>query len=128
MENKFAHLHQVMQAYVDEHKLAGLITMLAQRGQVVHFECFGKMDLDPLTPYLKGHGFGLGVTVLTDVSQSGMPGSEGAYWWGGAANTYFWIDPEEGLIGITLPQLAPVGHYPFQEKFKVLSYQAIGGA
>ncbi len=33
-----------MQAYVDQNKLAGLITMIARRGKVVHFERFGLRD------------------------------------------------------------------------------------
>ena len=37
---------KAMQSYVDERKLAGLITMIARRGQVLHFECFGMMDIE----------------------------------------------------------------------------------
>lgn len=33
----------VMQSYVEENKLAGLMTMVARRGKVVHFERFGMM-------------------------------------------------------------------------------------
>src|SRR5450759_1600515 len=40
----------VMQDYVDQHKLAGIITMLARRGEVVHFECFGMMDIEADKP------------------------------------------------------------------------------
>lgn len=77
----------------------------------------------PLTPYLKGHGF----AVITNVAQSGMLGSEGTYWWGGGANTFFWVDPREKLIGLIMPQLAPVDHLLIQREFQVLSYQAIVG-
>ncbi len=35
----------VMQGYVDEGKVAGVMTMVARRGKVVHFEKFGKMDI-----------------------------------------------------------------------------------
>lgn len=83
------------------------------------------IDFDPLTPYLRGHGFGLGFAVLTDVAQSGMLGSEGAFWWGGAANTFFWVDPREELIGLIMPQFTPTGHYPIQGEFQELCYQAI---
>jgi CubicO group peptidase (beta-lactamase class C family) len=37
---------KAMQSYVDQGKLAGLVTMIARRGQVFHFECFGMMDIE----------------------------------------------------------------------------------
>lgn len=83
------------------------------------------IQLDPLTSYLKGHGFGLGFAVITNVAQSGMLGSEGAFWWGGAANTFFWVDPREKLIGLIMPQFMAVAHYPIQREFQELCYQAI---
>jgi CubicO group peptidase (beta-lactamase class C family) len=43
-------LREAMQSYVDEGKLAGLITMIARRGQVLHFECFGMMDIQANKP------------------------------------------------------------------------------
>ena len=39
-------ISQVMQNYVDQHKLPGILTMLARRGEVVHCECFGMMDIE----------------------------------------------------------------------------------
>ena len=35
-----------MQRYVDENKLPGLITMVARKGKIVHFEKYGMMDED----------------------------------------------------------------------------------
>ncbi|HLY28251.1 MAG TPA: serine hydrolase domain-containing protein, partial [Aggregatilineales bacterium] len=43
-------ISKVMQGYVDQRKLAGLITMLARRGEIVHFECFGMMDVEANKP------------------------------------------------------------------------------
>ncbi|MBD3648746.1 MAG: beta-lactamase family protein, partial [Pseudomonadales bacterium] len=34
------------QQYIDEGKLPGTITMVARRGEVAHFECQGKMDIE----------------------------------------------------------------------------------
>lgn len=75
--------------------------------------------------YLQGHGFGLGVRILKDVAQCGVLGSEGEYGWGGAANTFVWIDPKEEMICLLLPQLMPLWRYPIDRQFKVLAYQAI---
>ncbi|MCE5345090.1 MAG: beta-lactamase family protein [Bacteroidales bacterium] len=36
----------VMQRYIDENKLPGMITMVARHGKVVHFEKYGSMDID----------------------------------------------------------------------------------
>lgn len=35
-----------MQGFVDDGRLAGVVTMISRRGKVVHFEKFGKMDLE----------------------------------------------------------------------------------
>jgi CubicO group peptidase (beta-lactamase class C family) len=43
-------LRTVMQGYVDQGKVAGLITMVARRGKVAHFECFGMMDIEAGKP------------------------------------------------------------------------------
>ncbi len=72
-----------------------------------------------------GHGFGLGFTMTTDLAASAALGSKGAYGWGGAAGTYFRIDPEEDMIYIMMMQLMPYNHLQAREKFQTLVYQAI---
>ncbi|MEJ0056116.1 MAG: serine hydrolase domain-containing protein [Bacteroidota bacterium] len=47
-----------------------------------------------------GEGFGLGFAVVTDVAETKLPGSVGLYYWAGAFNTHFFIDPKEKLISI----------------------------
>jgi len=74
---------------------------------------------------IKGYGWGLGFAVLTDVAQSEVLGSEGEYWWAGGANTYFWVDPKQEVIGLLMTQFEPYGYYPIEREFKVLTYQAI---
>ncbi len=69
-------------------------------------------------------GFGLGFAVVTDVSQADILESVGNFSWGGAAATTFWIDPQEELIGVLMTQLMNNPH-PFQQQFKVLTYQAL---
>jgi len=49
-----------------------------------------------------GQSFGLGFGVITDPGQSGVISSKGEFSWGGAANTKFWIDPEEDLVAILM--------------------------
>jgi CubicO group peptidase (beta-lactamase class C family) len=70
-------------------------------------------------------GFGLGFSVLLDLGKSPMLGSVGNYGWGGAANTNFWIDPQEELIGILMLQFMPSDTYPIVLDFHNLTYQAL---
>jgi CubicO group peptidase (beta-lactamase class C family) len=71
-----------------------------------------------------GYGFGLGFSVRTDLAAAEELGSVGTFGWSGAYNTYFFIDPEEELIGIMMTQFAPYTNF-YKEKFQQLVYQAI---
>jgi len=72
-----------------------------------------------------GYGYGLGVAVLTNVARTQSLGSKGNYGWAGFANTYFFIDREEELIGMVWSQHFPWRKYPIAAQFKVAVYQAI---
>jgi CubicO group peptidase (beta-lactamase class C family) len=78
-------------------------------------------DRRDLGPY----GFGLGFGISLDRGISGSILSGGSYGWGGLAHTGFWIDPQEGLIGIFLTQILPESPLPYRELFKPVVYQAI---
>lgn len=73
----------------------------------------------------EGIGFGLGFSVVLDTSRAAVIGSPGAYAWGGAASTLFWIDPVEELIVIGMTQLMPSSAYPIRDEIKPLVYGAI---
>ena len=44
---------------------------------------------------------------------------------GGIFNTYFWVDPQEQLVGVLMTQIFPYNHLKLRENFKRLAYQAI---
>ncbi len=71
-----------------------------------------------------GYGFGLGSRVCMDVGLTSVPGSKGEYGWGGAATTYYWIDPEEDLIGVMMAQYMTSPHMP-DRTFQAAVYQAL---
>ena len=71
-----------------------------------------------------GHEFGLGFGVRTDVGQSKLSGSEGAYYWGGAFNTYFFVDPEEDLVAILMTQSWPYTDF-YANKLRQMVYSAM---
>jgi CubicO group peptidase (beta-lactamase class C family) len=75
--------------------------------------------------YKPGYGYGLGFGVMMDVGRSGTIGSNGEFYWTGAASTSFWVDPSEQFIGIQLTQFQPMSAFPNAEDFKVLAYQAL---
>ncbi len=74
---------------------------------------------------ISGQGFGLGFSVILDPAAHQMLGSAGTVGWGGAANTTFWIDPKEELIGILMTQFMPSYTYPLVADFQTLAYQAL---
>lgn len=53
---------------------------------------------------LDGFGFGLGVRVMLDPGQSMVLISPGEFGWGGAAGTYFWVDPVEQVTCCIMTQ------------------------
>jgi CubicO group peptidase (beta-lactamase class C family) len=75
--------------------------------------------------YSCGYGYGLGFRVAMDIGQCQVLGSEGEYGWGGAASTYFWIDPREAFIGVQMAQFQPNGYHQIANDFRVAAYQAI---
>jgi CubicO group peptidase (beta-lactamase class C family) len=72
-----------------------------------------------------GVGFGLGFAVGLGPAATAMAGSAGDFYWGGAASTAFWVDPEEELFVVFMTQLLPSVAYPFRAQLRALVYQAI---
>ncbi len=73
----------------------------------------------------EGVGFGLGGSVLLDPAAAQILASPGEFAWGGAASTFFWIDPREEMTAIFLTQLMPSSSYPIRRELRVLANQAI---
>lgn len=53
---------------------------------------------------LPGTQWGLGFAVVTDGPATKTPASKGLFFWAGANNTHFFIDPKEKLIAIFMTQ------------------------
>ena len=67
--------------------------------------------------------FGLGFAVQRPTGEP-RPGSPGTLRWGSIFKGFFFIDPKEEMIGITLGQLFP-GEAEWDEKFMQLVYAAV---
>ena len=72
-----------------------------------------------------GYGFGLTFAVNLGPGKSATVGSQGEYYWGGAAGTSFWIDPKEHMMGVFLIQVLPPTNIPAGEQFKRMAYLAL---
>lgn len=73
----------------------------------------------------QGIGFGLGFAVVLDPVQAAMLTNAGEHHWGGAASTFFWIDPAEDLYVILFAQLMPSSTYPLRRELRTRIYQAL---
>jgi CubicO group peptidase (beta-lactamase class C family) len=92
-------------------------------------EFMARNHLKPaLLPYAgadaPGSGFGLGVAVTLDPALCGRLDSAGSFGWGGAAATQFWVDPQEDLVALIMPQLLG-SPYPLLQQYHALVYQAL---
>ncbi|WP_426162982.1 serine hydrolase domain-containing protein [Sandarakinorhabdus sp. DWP1-3-1] len=72
-----------------------------------------------------GIGFGLGFATTMNAAATLMPGSDGDAFWGGAASTFFWVDPAEDLIGLFMTQLIPSSTYPVRREVRTMVYAAL---
>ena len=112
---------------VDEVRLLGPKTVALMRAN--HLP--GGRDLADLSVSMfsevsyQGVGFGLGFAMTTDVAKTGVAGSPGEYWWGGAASTAFWIDPVEDVSVVFLTQFMPSSLYPIRRELRTMINAAI---
>ena len=72
-----------------------------------------------------GVGFGLGFATTTAVHKTMVAGNNGDYFWGGAASTFFWIDPAEDMTVLFLTQLIPSSTYPVRRQLRTMVYAAV---
>jgi CubicO group peptidase (beta-lactamase class C family) len=71
-----------------------------------------------------GYRFGLGFAVRTDAGVAPVAGSPGEYYWGGAAGTYFWVDPREKMFVVFMMQ-SPSKRVPYRALVRNMVYAAI---
>lgn len=73
----------------------------------------------------EGVGFGLGFATTTACHKTMIAGSNGDYFWGGAASTFFWVDPAEELTVLFLTQLIPSSTWPVRRQLRTMVYAAV---
>lgn len=78
------------------------------------------------TAYLPGpgYGFGLGFAVRRQAGVANYEGSLGDYYWGGAAGTSFWNDPQQHLTVVFMMQ-APSQLFHYSALLRNMIYAAL---
>ncbi|MEM9621204.1 MAG: serine hydrolase domain-containing protein [Pseudomonadota bacterium] len=64
----------------------------------------GVTEMSPMLGGQPGSSFGLDFAIIEDPVENGSAYSKGEYYWGGAAGTWFWIDPVENLVFVGMVQ------------------------
>jgi CubicO group peptidase (beta-lactamase class C family) len=115
------------------------LQMLANGGEIDGVRLLGPKTVELMTvnhvgtlfadqmPDSVGQGFGFGFRVIEELGRSGQHGSVGAYGWGGAYHTTYWVDPREKLVALLMIQLLPAGGSDLHARFRALVYQSIVG-
>ncbi len=109
---------------------ARFLLMLLQGGELAGHRLLSPKSVELMTADHAGNlyslqGYGLGFWVTDRLGRSGLPGSVGAFGWGGAYHTTYWVDPAEKLVAVLMTQLLPAGASDLHGKFRALVYQSI---
>jgi CubicO group peptidase (beta-lactamase class C family) len=75
-----------------------------------------------------GYGFGFGYAVRKSIAGSFLPGSIGTFGWGGAAGTWFFVDPVEDLFGLFFTHVFGYQFSPTADlflRFEKMTYEAL---
>ena len=71
-------------------------------------------------------GFGIDLAVRIDPpGANGKAGEVGEFFWDGAANTLFWVDPKNKLTAVLFTQYKPFGKVPLHKEFRAAVYDGV---
>jgi CubicO group peptidase (beta-lactamase class C family) len=74
-------------------------------------------------------GFGIDLAVRVDPPKpGGKAGEVGEFFWDGAANTLFWVDPKNRLTAVLFTQYKPFGKVPLHKDFRAAIYSRLDPA
>jgi CubicO group peptidase (beta-lactamase class C family) len=108
---------------VNEGQLDGVRLLSRKSVELMHSDHLGNLGRTGVLP--DGYGFGLTFAVNQGPGKTGTVGSEGEYYWGGAAGTSFWIDPKEHMYGVFLINVLPPTNIPAADQFQRMAYLAL---
>ena len=108
---------------LNDGQLDGVRILSRKSVELMHSDDLGNLPRAGTLP--EGYGFGLTFAVNLGPGKVGSVGSEGEYWWAGAAGTNFWIDPKEHMLGVFLINVLPPRDIPAADQFKRMAYLAL---
>jgi CubicO group peptidase (beta-lactamase class C family) len=79
-------------------------TVALMRSNHLTDEVRDRAAADPFRSIRPGVSFGYDFGVLTDPLQAGLLSGQGTFYWAGAAQTWFWIDPELDIVFVGMSQ------------------------
>lgn len=92
----------------------------------VSFMTRNHLDAKVQATFAPGLGHGLGFAVVEDAAAAGGVGYDGTYYWSGAANTHFWIDPKTDLVVVAMTQdMVNPNAASFRDQVKSIVYGAL---
>jgi CubicO group peptidase (beta-lactamase class C family) len=111
-------------------KLDGALVLSRSTVALMTSDHLGARPSSPVGPGelllgVPGYTFGLGFMVRTGTGIAGVPGSPGEFMWGGAAGTFFWVDPREELAVVFMSQGPFAIRVAHRRLLKQLVYAAI---
>jgi CubicO group peptidase (beta-lactamase class C family) len=115
-----------LQMLLNGGELGGLRLLSPKTVELMTVNHVGRL-FDERGPADAGMGFGLGFDVVEDLGRNGRYGTQGAFGWGGAYHTTYWVDPREKLVALLMTQLLPAGGSDLHGRFRTLVYQSIVG-
>lgn len=112
---------------------AKFCTMLLNKGNFNGKQIVGRKTVELMTTnqigdlevWDTGNKFGLGFEIFTEKGVSKIPGSVGAFKWGGAYSTDYIIDPTEDLIMLIYTNVLPFANPDVNKRFRIMVYQAL---
>ena len=103
-------------------ELDGVRLLAPRTVELMHTNFLSPEALATMRP---GQGFGLDFATVHDPAAAGEPYAKGSYYWGGAAGTWFWIDPQTDLTFVGMIQHRGAAVREVQGISRNLAYQAV---
>ena len=89
-------------------------------------EMMTRNQIGELEVWDRKNKFGLGFEIMTEAGVQELPGSVGAFKWGGAYATDYFIDPEEELIFLFYTNIHPFHYYDeLFHRCRIMTYAAM---
>ena len=110
------------QMLLNEGELDGVRLLAPRTVEMMRTNFLSPQALATMRP---GQGFGLDFATVHDPATAGEPYAKGSYYWGGAAGTWFWIDPQTDLTFVGMIQHRGTAVRDVQGLSRNLTYQAV---